>query len=45
MNCSHNAYDSIEKFYYKFYKISLTRRSSYIPTPKWMKNQKATVNV
>lgn len=45
MNCSHNAYDSIEKFYYKFHKISLTRRSSYIPTPKWMKNQKATLNV
>ena len=42
---SYNVFDSIEKFYYKFHKISLTKRGSYIPTLKWIKNKKATVNV
>ena len=40
MNRSHNVFDSIEKFYHKFDKISSMRGGSYIPTPKWIKNQK-----
>ena len=30
--------------YYKFHKISLNRRGSYIDSPKWLKNKKATIN-
>ena len=30
--------------YYKLHKISLNRSRSYIDSPKWLKNKKATIN-
>ena len=30
--------------YYRFHKITLNRRGSYIDSPKCLKNQKATIN-
>ena len=30
--------------YYKLHKISLNRGGSYIDSPKWLKNNKATIN-
>ena len=29
---------------YKLYKISLNRGGSYIDSPEWLKNKKATIN-
>ena len=37
-------FDSIDLLYYRFYKISLNRGGSYIDSPDWMKNKKATIN-
>ena len=36
--------DGIDLFYYKFHKISLYRGGSYIDSPEWLKNKKATIN-
>lgn len=41
----HCDFNSTEKLYNKFLKVSLIRDSSYIPTPELMKNKKATVSV
>ena len=30
--------------YYKFHRISLNRGGSYIGSPKWLRNKKATIN-
>ena len=30
--------------YYKLHKISLNRGGSYIDSPEWLKNKKATIN-
>ena len=30
--------------YYKLQKLSLNRGGSYIDSPKWLKNEKATIN-
>ena len=30
--------------YYKFHEISLNRGRSYIDSPEWLKNKKATIN-
>ena len=37
-------FDSVDLLYYKLHKISLNRGGSYIDSPKWLKNKKATIN-
>ena len=37
-------YDSVDILYYNLKKVSLSRVGSYIDSPKWLKNKKATVN-
>ena len=38
-------FDSVDLLYYHVHKTSLKRtRSSYIDSPKWLKNKKATIN-
>ena len=36
--------DSIDLFYYHLQWISLKRGGSYVDSPKWLKNKKATIN-
>ena len=38
------AFDCVDSLYYKLHKISLNRGGSYIDSPKWLKNNKATIN-
>ena len=38
------AYDSVNVLYYNRNKVSLSRGGSYIGSPKWLKNKKATIN-
>ena len=38
-------FDSVDSLYYKLHKISLNRGGSYIDSPKWLKNKKATINL
>ena len=37
-------YDSFDVLYYNLNKVSLSRCGSYIDSPKWLKNKKATTN-
>ena len=37
-------FDSADSLYYELHKISLNRSGSYIDSPKWLKNKKATIN-
>ena len=37
-------YESVEELNIHFHKINLQRGVSYIPTPNWIKNKKATIN-
>ena len=37
-------FNSVDLLYYKFHKISLNRGGSYIVSPDWLKNKKATIN-
>ena len=37
-------FDSVNLLYYKLHKISLNCSGSYIDSPKWLKNTKATIN-
>ena len=36
--------DFVVSLYYKLHKVSLNRGRSYIDSPKWSKNKKATIN-
>ena len=36
--------DNVDLLYYKFHKISFNLSRSYIDSPKWLKNKKATIN-
>ena len=36
--------DNVDLLYYKLLKISLYRGGSYIDSPKWLQNKKATIN-
>ena len=36
--------DGVDSLYYKLHKISLKRGGSYIDSPEWLKNKKATIN-
>ena len=44
MKGSEFIFDSINSFYYKRHTISLNRGGSYIDSPEWLKNKKATIN-
>ena len=44
MKGSEFIFDSVYALYYNLNKISLNRGGSYINSPKWMKNKKATIN-
>ena len=44
MRGSEFVYDSVDVLYYNLNKVSLSRGGSYIDSPKWLKNIKATIN-
>ena len=44
MRGSEYVYDSVDVLYYNLNKVSLSRGGSYIDSPKWLKNKKATIN-
>ena len=44
MRGSEFIFDSVDALYYDLHKISLNRRVSYIDSPEWLKNKKATIN-
>ena len=44
MKRSESVIDSVDLLYYKFHKIGLNRGGSYIDSPEWLKNKKATIN-
>ena len=44
MRGSEFVYDSVHALYYNLNKVSLSRGGSYIDSPKWLKNKKATIN-
>ena len=44
MRGSDFVYDSIDALYYNLNEVSLSRRGSYIDSPKWLKNKKTTIN-
>ena len=44
MRRSEFVYDSVDILYYNLNKVSLSRGESYIDSPKWLKNKKATIN-
>ena len=44
MRGSEFAYDSVDALYCNLNKVSLSRGGSYIDSPKWLKNKKATIN-
>ena len=43
MKGSEFIFDSVD-LYYQSHKISLNRGGSYIDSPEWLKNKKATIN-
>ena len=38
------AFDVVNYLYYNFNKINISRRGSYIDSPKWLRDKKSTVN-
>ena len=44
MRGSEFIFDNIAALYYDLNKVSLSRDESYIDSPKWLKNKKATIN-
>ena len=44
MKGSEFIFDSVDILYYDLNKISLNRSGSYIASPEWLKNKKATIN-
>ena len=44
MRGSEFACDIVDALYYNLNKVSLSRGGSYINSPKWLKNKKATIN-
>ena len=44
MRGSEFIFDSVDELYYDLNKISLSRGGSYIDSPEWLKNKKATIN-
>ena len=45
MRCSEFVFDYVQLLYYKCHKINLNRGESYIDSPVWIKNKKATINL
>ena len=37
-------FDRVDALHYNLNKISLSRSASYIDSPEWLKNKKATIN-
>ena len=44
MRSSEFVFDYVELLYYNCHKINLKRSGSYIHSPDWIKNKKATIN-
>ena len=44
MRGSEFIFDTVDALYYDLNKISLSRGGSYIDSPEWLKNKKATIN-
>ena len=44
MKCSEFVFDYIDLLYYKCHKINQNRVGSYVDSPDWIKNKKATIN-
>ena len=44
MRGSDFAFDGVNFLYYDFNKISISRGGSYIDSPKWLKDEKSTIN-
>ena len=44
MDGSHFTFDGVNALYYDLNKIILNRAGSYIDSPEWLKNKKATIN-
>ena len=44
MRGSEFVYNCVDVLYYNLNKVSLSRGGSYIDSPKWLKNKKATIN-
>ena len=44
MKGSEFEFDGVDFLYYDFNKISINRGGSYIDFPKWIKNEKSTIN-
>ena len=44
MKASEFVFNSVDLLQYKCHKISLNRGRSYIDSPKWLKNKKATIS-
>ena len=44
MRGSEFLFDGVDALYYDFNKVSLSRGESYIDSPEWLKNKKATIN-
>ena len=44
MRGSEFVYDSVDVLYYNLNRVSLSRGGSYIDSPEWLKNKKATIN-
>ena len=44
MRGSEFAFDYVQLLYYKCHKINLNRDRSYIDSPGWIENKKATIN-
>ena len=45
MNKSEFVFDSVDSLYYHLCKISLKREKSYIKSPEWLENKRATINL
>ena len=44
MRGSEFVYNYVQLLYYKCHKVNLNRGGSYIDSPDWIKNKKATIN-
>ena len=44
MKGSEFVFDRVELLYYKCHQVSLNRGGSYIDSPEWLRNKKATIN-
>ena len=38
------SFDDVDLWYYKYHQVSPNRDGSYIDSPRWLKNKKATIN-